>query len=75
LVYGFVTTAPNAVVGPIHPKAAPVILTTEEERDVWMRSPRDEARALPIVAQGADRRSSGGKGALVVHSISDRPEI
>jgi len=33
-VYGFLTTAPNAVVEPIHPKAMPVILTTEEERDV-----------------------------------------
>ena len=37
LVYGFLTTAPNAVVAPIHPNAMPVILTTEEERDVWMR--------------------------------------
>lgn len=35
LVYGFLTTAPNAVVEPIHPKAMPVILTTEKERDVW----------------------------------------
>jgi hypothetical protein len=26
-VYGFLTTAPNAVVEPIHPKAMPVILT------------------------------------------------
>jgi putative SOS response-associated peptidase YedK len=39
LVYGFLTTAPNAVVAPIHPKAMPVILTTEEECDVWMRAP------------------------------------
>jgi len=32
-VYGFLTTAPNAVVAPIHSKAMPVILTTDEERN------------------------------------------
>jgi putative SOS response-associated peptidase YedK len=27
-----------AVIEPIHPKAMPVILTTDEERDVWLRA-------------------------------------
>lgn len=45
MVYGFLTTAPNAIVEPIHSKAMPVILTTDEERDVWCALRKTKPRA------------------------------
>lgn len=60
-IFAFLTTEPNAVVAPIHPKAMPVILRTQEEVDVWMTAPAPVAlelqRPLPddalmIVARG-----------------------
>ncbi|KQP62798.1 SOS response-associated peptidase [Methylobacterium sp. Leaf112] len=63
-LFSFLTCEPNGVVGPIHPKAMPVLLTTQEEWSMWLAAPTEIAlelqRPLPdaemrIVAQGARR--------------------
>jgi putative SOS response-associated peptidase YedK len=45
-IFAFLTTDPNAVVAPIHPKSMPVILTTLDEMDRWMTAPSPEALSL-----------------------------
>lgn len=60
-LFAFLTTDANAEVGVIHPKAMPVILTTQDEIEHWMTAPAEEALqlqrplpdgALKIVARG-----------------------
>jgi putative SOS response-associated peptidase YedK len=72
-LYGFLTTAPNAEVKVIHPKAMPVILTTQAEVDTWLTAPAKKAlglqRPLPdgarrIVARGDRTGDPPGTAAL-----------
>jgi putative SOS response-associated peptidase YedK len=60
-LFAFLTTEPNAIVAPIHPKAMPVVLTAREEVEAWMTAPAQKAlllqrpltdSALQIVARG-----------------------
>ena len=45
-LFGFLTTEANPVVGPIYPKAMPVILLTPEEIEVWLEADIGDAVAL-----------------------------
>jgi putative SOS response-associated peptidase YedK len=65
-LFAFLTTEANAEVAPIHPKAMPVILTTEEEVEVWLNAPVPTALELQrpltdgklkLVARGARQDS------------------
>jgi putative SOS response-associated peptidase YedK len=69
-LFGFLTTDPNNVVAPVHPKAMPVILTKPDEIEIWLTAPVEQAlklqRPLPdgmlkIVVRGGknDSRAAG----------------
>jgi len=45
-LFGFLTTEPNAEVRAVHPKAMPVILTSQVEMDAWLTAPWVEAVQL-----------------------------
>ena len=45
-IFAFLTTEPNAIVAPIHPKAMPVILTAPDEIETWLTAPWDQAKRL-----------------------------
>jgi putative SOS response-associated peptidase YedK len=45
-LFAFLTTEPNREVGPIQPKAMPVILTDLEDVETWMTAPLEQAKAL-----------------------------
>jgi putative SOS response-associated peptidase YedK len=68
-VYSFMTTTPNALVGTIDHERMPVLLSTDEEFETWMRGTPDEASALireyppdkmRMVQSGFDKRDMLG---------------
>jgi putative SOS response-associated peptidase YedK len=63
LAYAFLTTEPNTVVAPIHPRAMPVILH-EDDWETWLTADAKEAvrlqqpwpdHQLEIVARGPEK--------------------
>ena len=46
LLFSFLTTAPNAVVKPVHPVAMPVLLLDKAARETWLTGSVDAALAL-----------------------------
>ena len=68
MLYGFLTTAPNDEVKPVHAKAMPAILTTPEECDAWLSAEPAEALKLqrPLAGRAAEdcrERRAGGSAA------------
>ncbi len=66
-VHSFLTTKPNKLVATIHPTRMPVMLTREEEWEIWLQGSADEARGLirsypaeeiQIVRSGLERKVS-----------------
>jgi putative SOS response-associated peptidase YedK len=74
-LFAFLTTEPNAEVGAIHPKAMPVILTTQDEIDLWLTAPAAEAlklqRPLPDGALGIVARGDKQDAASIITSVTD----
>ena len=67
-LFAFLTTDPNNVVAPIHPKAMPVILTKPDEIETWLTAPEKTAlklqRPLPDVALRIVAKGRKEDGAL-----------
>lgn len=63
LIYSFLTCEANEVVRPVHAKAMPVMLTTEEKAELWMTAPAEDALALqrPLPAENMTIVARGEK--------------
>ncbi|WP_280140624.1 SOS response-associated peptidase [Filomicrobium insigne] len=66
-VHSFMTTTPNPLVATIHPNRMPVILTTDEEFDIWLNGSADEARSLV--------RSYPAENMAIVQSAAEKVDM
>ena len=69
-LFAFLTCPPNALVGAIHPKAMPVILTEPAEWETWLAAPWPIAATLQrplrdglLAVEGRPGKGGGGPGA------------
>jgi putative SOS response-associated peptidase YedK len=65
-VFSFLTTDASPDVAPVHPDATPVLLRTEDEREMWMNAPWE-------LAQGLQRPPPGG--ALRVVAVDTKQDV
>jgi putative SOS response-associated peptidase YedK len=65
-LFAFLTTEPNTVVKPIHPKAMPVVLTSKDEVEAWLTAPWEEAKSLQRPLPD---------GMLQVVQVADKPAL
>jgi putative SOS response-associated peptidase YedK len=56
ILFSFLTTEPNAEVGAVHEKAMPVLLLTDQDREIWVQGETAEALTLQRSAEDGTLR-------------------
>ena len=72
-LFSFLTTEANGVVGAVHPKAMPVLLTEPDEWALWLEAPVEEALRLQRPLPDAAMREVA-RGALADGPSAEEPD-